>query len=401
MITYLSNRACMLPNLTRLKIDMMAFRDLAIYPSLLIGPSVQRVALTTFRAENEDEFNDSIQNLESVGNICIPSLQEVDLNATLTIDNNHLRALFGRLSQVVRLNADHIVLDAHLLHKLLSLSTLKQLWFTIRGNQIQEFVHICNGKQKGLASRLEDIRIRTMGFRHCPKFLLLITGASLRRFEVIWTTDQPENSASEVNSQDLASLLNEMVEGGYLPLQLTHFDMRLLVAGDLTQISEMIKPLLSLVNLEVVNIALKGRLYIDNFLLQAIGNAWRKIRELHLCDAEYGSIPDITLLNVIELIGKCPCLTNLSIRFNALSTKYQIRDLRAIAPRPVDTSLENFDVLFSPIGQSWQTVAQLLVLAFPHLKNVYCGWLGRDPHNQRKVYKQRWDFVTRDLARIG
>jgi hypothetical protein len=175
---------------------------------------------------------------------------------------------------------------------------------------------------------------------------------------------------------------------------LTRFDVafdRSPVAPHLDITVDMLRPLLSFVNLQKIIIRSCHRFKLDNDFVGAMAKAWPHLRVLQLGSyGSWGGQLDVTLAGLVPLVQHCPNLRRLGIVIDA-----------TVVDHSLDIPASNTKLKALSLGDSLiedpASVAACLSGLFPFLNSI-AGW-NNSIHwfsiEDRAKYRGRWDEVVR------
>jgi hypothetical protein len=162
------------------------------------------------------------------------------------------------------------------------------------------------------------------------------------------------------------------------------------VSDSFTIDADMMRPLLSFVNLQEMIICTCHNFELGNDFLDEVTKAWPKLHTLRLGCYGWGGRSSITLAGFIPLIQRCPDLTYLGLVVDATVVDHSLN---------IPVSSTKITTLYlgdSKIEDSASVAAYLSGL-FPNLTSIY-SWesvISAARTAERKMYKDRWTEVVR------
>jgi hypothetical protein len=156
------------------------------------------------------------------------------------------------------------------------------------------------------------------------------------------------------------------------------------------------EPLLSFHNLTVVELNLPCAFEMGDGQIEAMAEAWPRLRRLQLGTlAGWHIPPSVTIIGVLALIRKCRELEHLVLSFNALSESMPLRS--SLTPADVN---EKITYLYVGNGRTTlpeaKRMARFLLRIFPRLCGIGGEWLHhRVAGGDHPVsYQREWEMVV-------
>ncbi|KAG6919113.1 hypothetical protein DXG01_008920 [Tephrocybe rancida] len=384
------------------------FDEQAIYPRLIIGPSLQSITINAFRVSSFTEEHVGVISWSNIGALLrsyAPKLQ------VLKIDPLYLNCDFvvcplqsAALNEVIRnLDALRVVeamshtVDNETLWTLATLPCLEQLTVSLIDADLAQFARQWQ-PATGVFRTLRKLHFHGVDLTVCASILQLtrafpcleeikVTGEK----DMLWVLDpfvlavsQTENLSRNVTSIDLK------IE--FIPWE--PFSQTTPTCIDLPSIS----PLFSLAQLRILRLDLGINAILDNDALAVIGAALPGLEVLHLADPAIDTIPTLTITGLIPLLNSCPRLSNLAIRVDATRDVAALALSGTLAPH---LNLRLLDVCRSPIS-SPQNIALFLASLCPKLIHLSNTWRYALPTGEVYTFTMNqgdnnhltmWDYV--------
>jgi hypothetical protein len=401
----------LLPALRSLTIDVRDFNDLALYPRLLIGPSLRYLFIKIKFPPLDDVDNIPWANLKAVVEPYAPGLKAFQIFSPDDADG-HLDTVMRYARElpqpiidlqqtfrdIVDLDITPLDLPHTIMHHISILPTLRKLNIVISFGEASFNL----GSQSNCFPVLNELDVGTNDLAALgSSFIGAISSKQLETIRI-----REYNRTDPWDLTEFCYILGtheshlQMKEIAFLREDLEKWSQpRYVSVIDPTTLGH----LYALPQLTILKVTIDVAVDLTDDSLYEIVNVWHHLRVLRLFDRTIGTLPTLTMKGLLYLSSYLP-LEDITLRVDC-TQKLSFSDNGSILPCP---RLHRLNLCTSPITEHFDHVISAFTLAFPALSAISVGWCFETEGDFFQLemaftedhYQRRWFDVIRALEPV-